>query len=505
MDYQSKVLLVDDDEFSLHTLEMVLYNQGYELILAQNGKEALEKARQHQPDVILLDVMMPEMNGFEVCQHLRDDPVLAEVPIIIVTALDDKDSRLEGIEAGADDFITKPYDRLELRTRVRTITKLNRFRTLMSERNKFEWVVENAAEGYVIIDDEDVIVYANRKAKDFLGIDPSDLLDEKATFSQIANQTYRLEPEEAWENWPQPLPEKQPRYMVRPESFTAEPLWLQVDVLHSSPAQIGQRVVHLSDVTQQIVGERLSWAFHSQVSHKLRTPLGLFMGYLDLLIMDKEQMPEQTQMMLDLSVDSAQRLKGHLLDIFEYVDGVGSLKIEKQISIGDFVELATEIVERMEEGEFKAVNGGFPETAFAPLPKSALEMILEELFANAIKFHPEGKPTVTASIETDQENLILKIIDDGQRLPTEQLQDIWLPYFQAEKHFSGQIAGTGLGLAKIAAICWEVDGNYRAYNREDKPGIVIEIILPLVAKEASAPSESFDLLPDGELTEQPLG
>ncbi len=82
--------------------------------------------------------MMPEMDGFEVCRRLRADPMLAEVPIILVTALDDRDSRLEGLEAGADDFVSKPFDRAELRARIRAIARLNRYRHLVAERAKFE-------------------------------------------------------------------------------------------------------------------------------------------------------------------------------------------------------------------------------------------------------------------------------------------------------------------------------------------------------------------------------
>ena len=78
--------------------------QGYHLAFARNGPEALAKAAELVPDLILLDVMMPGMDGFAVCRHLRADPLLAKVPVIMVTALDDRDPRLQGIEAGADDF-----------------------------------------------------------------------------------------------------------------------------------------------------------------------------------------------------------------------------------------------------------------------------------------------------------------------------------------------------------------------------------------------------------------
>ena len=90
---------------------------------------------------------MPGMNGFEVCQRLRADSLLAEIPVIMITALDDRESRLRGIEAGTDDFISKPFDPIELQARVRTITRLNRYRLLHNQRARFEWVVEQADDG----------------------------------------------------------------------------------------------------------------------------------------------------------------------------------------------------------------------------------------------------------------------------------------------------------------------------------------------------------------------
>jgi signal transduction histidine kinase len=128
------ILIVDDDPSSRAALEASLDGQGYTLQMAENGIQALEQASTLQPDLILLDVMMPDMDGFEVCRRIRSTPGLAEVPIIILTALDDTASRLEGIEAGADDFLSKPFDRQELCARVRTISRLNRYRILLQQR-----------------------------------------------------------------------------------------------------------------------------------------------------------------------------------------------------------------------------------------------------------------------------------------------------------------------------------------------------------------------------------
>lgn len=132
----SRILIVDDDAKSQKLMRDMLSNEGYDLAFAPTGSTALAEAAHKAPDVILLDVLMPDMDGFEVCRHLRLDPILAEVPILLVTALADRPSRLRGLEAGADDFVTKPVDVIELRTRVRNVILLNRYRKLLRERDR---------------------------------------------------------------------------------------------------------------------------------------------------------------------------------------------------------------------------------------------------------------------------------------------------------------------------------------------------------------------------------
>jgi DNA-binding NtrC family response regulator len=138
MKQKSTILIVDDEKIGRDVLKGLLIKQDYDLNFAESGKEAIDKARELTPDIILLDIMMPDMDGFEVCQNLRSDPVLAEVPVIMITALDDRKSRLQGIEAGADGFMSKPFDGIELQTRVRTITRLNRYRRLLLINRQLE-------------------------------------------------------------------------------------------------------------------------------------------------------------------------------------------------------------------------------------------------------------------------------------------------------------------------------------------------------------------------------
>jgi PAS domain S-box-containing protein len=129
------ILIVDDIASNRDTLRELLEPEGYQIVEAGDGPMALRLSAETAPDLVLLDVMMPGMNGYDVCRRLRADANLAQVPVIIVTALDDQASRLAGLEAGADDFITKPFNRIELRARVRTTTRLNRYRRLVETQS----------------------------------------------------------------------------------------------------------------------------------------------------------------------------------------------------------------------------------------------------------------------------------------------------------------------------------------------------------------------------------
>jgi two-component system cell cycle sensor histidine kinase/response regulator CckA len=125
------ILIVDDIVANRVTLVELLEGQGYQLVEAEDGPTALRLMAETPPDLVLLDVMMPGMDGLEVCRKIRAELRTKEVPIVMVTALGDQASRLTGFEAGADGYVTKPFDLAELRSRVRAITRLNRYRRLM--------------------------------------------------------------------------------------------------------------------------------------------------------------------------------------------------------------------------------------------------------------------------------------------------------------------------------------------------------------------------------------
>ena len=120
----ARILVVDDIPANVRLLEAKLTAEYYDVLTADNGVEAMARAAADSPDIILLDVMMPGMDGFQVCRRLKDDPLTRHIPVVLVTALDGREDRLAGLDAGADEFLTKPIDDVMLMARVRSLTRL---------------------------------------------------------------------------------------------------------------------------------------------------------------------------------------------------------------------------------------------------------------------------------------------------------------------------------------------------------------------------------------------
>jgi putative two-component system response regulator len=140
------ILVVDDHSTSRITAVALLSMEGYEVIEAENGPAALVMVKQRQPDLILLDVMMPMMDGFEVCQRLKEDEDTRLIPVIFITALNDRRSRIRGIEVGGDDFLSKPFDNVELTARVKSLVHQKRLNEDLDHAEKVLFSIAKAIE-----------------------------------------------------------------------------------------------------------------------------------------------------------------------------------------------------------------------------------------------------------------------------------------------------------------------------------------------------------------------
>jgi two-component system, cell cycle response regulator len=478
------VLVVDDQKHIRESIALMLQNQGYRLEFAASGEGALQKAVKVIPDVILLDIMMPGMDGFEVCRRLRAHPVLSQVPIVMVTALTDRVSWLKGIEAGADDFVFKPFDTVELRTRVRNITQLNRYRRLLIERLKFEWVIRHADEGYVMLNQEQAIVYANARARLYLGLPVSEKKVTPLTdsFLELARKQYRTEPRDAWADWPHKPQQNHPvRYLIRPETGSARSFWLRVNCLALPPDMDVAYVVRLRDVTDQMVMQADIWRFNSMVYHKLRTPLiGVLSGLELLTRQDRRLEPEEVNALAKMALTGAQRLKVDLENVLQFVNSPNLAQAGAGFKLSEFETMVKGISAEMGLQSVALAGQEQVKGLRVALSPEAVYIVLWEILENAKKFHPKQNPTVQLfTFRSSEREATMWIGDDGGTLSPEQIVQVWTPYYQGERQFTGEVPGMGLGLPMVAAMVWGVGGSCRLYNRTVGSGVVVELILPI--------------------------
>jgi two-component system, cell cycle response regulator len=476
MNTEPLVLVVDDDENGRDLLESLLRREQCRSLVAQNGREALQLTVKHFPDLILLDVMMPELDGYEVCRRIRGNSQLAEIPILLLTALHDRESRLEGIEAGADDFISKPFDRLELRSRIRSILRLNRYRRLTAERQKFEWVAQHTQEGYLLLDDKERIRYANVKAQEYLNLRPQDIENNEFYFIETADKNYRRAPDE-WNNWLNPaLSSSQQRHLVRPETSEVREMWLQVDVFNLTDNS--QHLVRLTNISEQMRTMRQTWVFQDLVAHKLLTPI----NGLSLIEHPPslENLPEEWQEYWEIAAFSAKRLRTQVSEIIHYMQYIPNLL--KPGSFCSLHDLRTPLVKLAAEIKILLRIHIPPSLELVKIGADVelLSWIFRELFTNSKKFHPTKSPELIVFAEQIDDNKITLITsDNGRTLAQDELSKVLKPYYQSEKYITGEIVGMGLGLTAINSLVRGLGGYCRVLNNFESNGVRVEITLPI--------------------------
>lgn len=483
----SQILIVDDDPISRETLSDILEGQNCEILTEAHGQAGLERAQAALPDLILLDVMMPGLDGFAVCQALRRNPSTAEIPILLITALDDQESRLRGIEAGADDFLTKPYHIAELQARVRTILRLNRYRQLLNERTKFEQVVEHANMGYLIINEQDEILFANKMASQYLHLPtPHELETSPPRFWEVAAKAYRLMMSASWNSWPAPTQPGHTRYLTQPENGSAQSFWLGVHTLARLPDPGGDKwVLGLTDATEQVRLQQEVRAFHILVQHKLRTPLMVLLPGLALL---KKRLQNHNDAncldLLDAVHKKAEQLHREVERISDFADAIHNSQVKGKAYFparklrAMIVWLATEMGI---DSPIVSFEGSFAENdPHLPLSADALGKLIRELLDNARKFHPERTPQITIRVVAEVQSVRIVVMDDGIHLSPEQLANAWRPYYQGEKYFTGNALGLGVGLPMVESLVHRVNGRCQIRNRPDTPGVIVELCLPTI-------------------------
>ncbi len=276
---KSVILVVDDQIQNIELLEAYLVPQGYEIIKAASGEEALETLAHNPIDLILLDIMMPKMSGLEVLEKLRANVKTRLIPVVMVTALKGTEDKVKALEAGCDDFISKPVDKVELLARVKSILKISFYLRQLDEKEKFKSVVDKISDGIAVCSPEYLIKDSNAAILKYLNIaDPVNVNFIETLFKNysvsiskegvmdltIAHKTFDIFREET-------------------EKIEAVYLEANLDVIKNLAGELLSIVFILRDVTAARREEFSKQESLAALSHKLRTPLGVISGNISLL------------------------------------------------------------------------------------------------------------------------------------------------------------------------------------------------------------------------------
>jgi signal transduction histidine kinase len=466
-----KVLLVDDEKLNLLTFEAFLADDDYELHSVDDGTCAVELARAISPDIILLDVMMPGVDGFTVCRTIRQDPLLRHVPIIIVTALHDTASRLEGLRAGADDFVTKPCSRDEIRARVRTIVSLNRFRTIAEQRARYERLYDLAPVGIVMTDDGGVVLSANPDAEKALATASGRTLVKDSLYARFEGDDVAVVQSAVaaaiagW-SWPQRDVRQcgangERVLRIRVAGVTDEgarrAMLIFADVTAEAEAKAGlERMNRELDAAVQARTRQLEDAnalllsYASFVSHDLRSPLAVMKGYLSMVQEGAVPLAASGKM----------------------IEGAYKATIMMEQLVRNILQLAHDEHSGSHEGGhatdpapivrhvWSHVSGLFPhsrrEFLVGPLPKVGVSALLVErvfynLLTNAAKYSASRADVLieVGSIDTPT-GPALYVRDNGVGFDARDADRLFREFSRLSEPATG--GGLGLGLSLVARL-----------------------------------------------------
>ena len=453
----TKILCVDDEPMNLELLEALLAPAGYEVLQAASGEQALALIRTANPDLVLLDIMMPGLSGYDVLKQIRADKKIRDIPVVMVTALKDVEDRVRALEAGCDDFLSKPFEKNELLARVKSLVRMRYFSRQLDEKGKFESVLGQMDEGILVLGNDLKPIAHNPHAFELLGIDPARIPDDLiAHLSGRFKVGYRGDLAGALKK------ESLTFDLERPATEKFKELILDVksSVIRPPEGEISTIVLTLRDVTANRLQDRLEWTFMDTISHKLHSPLAGIIGQEAVL---KEgfvgQLTAEQQKSVEIIYNQSMKLSGLLDKILKFIE----LTAESVQLPNEELDLAKEI-RLIGEAAGKELHGKKielkidSESITLRLNRKHLELILNNLIENAVKFNDRDPAVISISAGKTAGGIILKVADNGRGIPPEDQDNIFERFYQIEKYVTGNVPGIGLGLALVKRIALDHGG-----------------------------------------------
>ncbi|WP_445474136.1 response regulator [Methanococcoides methylutens] len=457
-----KILVVDDEPLNVELMEIYLSGD-YEVIPAYGGAEGLEKVKAEDIDLILLDVMMPDVSGFDICKVLKEDPVYQFIPVVMVTALSGKEDKIRSIEAGADDFLSKPVDRLELETRVKSLIKIRQLHnSLISQRDQAQNYLDVAGVIVLVLDKDQNVTLVNRKGCEILGRGEDDivgknwfdsfLLPEKSDnskkifsslikgevgeFEYSENSVVTADGEERLISWHNSI-------LMDERGNVTGVLSSGEDITERTKTEAA-----LKEYAKQLEhSNELKDLFIDIIRHDLMNPAGAVKGFTDLLL--KRGKFEDGDLRM---VQAIKRANGKLITMIESaatfakIESVSRVKL-KVMDLGDILNNVAQTLEPQLKKNGIKLNMSI-ECPYPALADPMVEQVFMNLLSNAIKYSPQDT-CVSVELEDHGNEWKVNVMDQGFGILDEDKELVFERFKRLDK---GNIKGTGLGLAIVRRI-----------------------------------------------------
>jgi PAS domain S-box-containing protein len=482
----STILIVDDVESARDTLEALLTGEDHHLAFAADGAEALKKVAELHPDLVLLDVMMPGMDGFEVCRRLKSDRAVQYIPIVMVTALDSKEDLVQGLGAGADDFLSKPVNGLELKARVRSLLRAKRQydervqaeEALRRLKEFNEGIVKGVNEGLLIEDTAGIITFVNPAMEALLGYTADELVGQHWQTIVLPDEIERIQ-EKTSRRLASIAEQYETRLRARDDS--------EIPVLVSAqPMFEGETFTGVlsafTDITKRKRDEEAQKRFISNVSHELRTPVHNIRSSIALLgKYEPALLPADQRERLLAAIDSESKRLGELIEDILTLSRLdrGTTVLRRKET--DLNSLLRQACDRLQSALGRW--GGTVRQALATRPilveidPGLMLQVAVNLLDNAVKYSPAGGQ-ITLSSGQGETEAWFSVRDQGVGMTGEQTKRIFERFYRVTTVH--ETPGTGIGLA-IAKEIVELHGGRIGLQSEPEEGSCFTVYLPVSA------------------------
>ncbi len=455
---KADILAIDDTPENLALLSQMLTDKGYKVRSVTKGSTAIRGAIFAPPDLILLDVKMPEMNGYEVCQQLKANDRTRDIPIIFISALGDVFDKVKAFQVGGVDYITKPFQIEEVLARLDTHLTIRHLQIKLEVQNSQlqQQIAEKTAA-------EDKFAKAFRACPNPIAIatyDSGQVLEINKSFMQMSgykaaevinHKIAEIYSSSALAVYQQAVKKCDSQGFVHnlelefsTKSGQVKTVLLSMELIKLDGNKCTLQI--LNDITER---KRLENEFISLVSHELRTPMTSTIGALDLLNSGQlGTLSDRGKQILQVAIRNSERLirlVNDILDLERMKSGKIAIKL-KRCNLQPLMIQAAETMQAMAEKAQVQLILEEPSDLCLYLDSDRMLQTLINLLSNGIKFtQPGGKVSLKASVQQDLCQIIIQ--DTGRGIPEDKLESVFERFQQVDASDSRSKGGTGLGLA----------------------------------------------------------